>query len=618
MTSTKPLWILIVGVLATAAFSLVSLAERYRIESRNKATQLAVELDTIAPLAAAENMSLAEGIERLKQYGVGGAVVSQQTVGELIDDGLIQLRSAQSGEISISADKETAARIQRGLWVRFGKQGTSKPDPSLASEMFLLKDISPSLVRNMSIGLDPVQTKAAVEHKLQLIARGDNPPGADSDTVSETIKWFHEMGASIFLPEGEQVLGRRENLKALTEALEANQMLYASPEFAKIGGDLNVIVLVPERTVRLHSAQTAELDKLRLSEAVERYARAASERSLRILLIRPLDNSSDRPLTAFGEFIGEVRKRLERENLEIGAAHPFDESKVPRWAFPLIGISAAVVAIWAAAMFFSSSLVIGAIALMCIALGFGAWFPEARSYTALMAAMAFPIAAYGLLMGTKHRSLWLHYLVMTLVSLVGGLAVAGLLNALPYFIRAEQFEGVKLAHFGPIFLAGLFLAMRMVDWRGGLKNPITWLQAILSLFLLAALAFMFLRTGNENPAAVSGFELRLRSLLDAVLPVRPRTKEFMLGYPALIVGLGLLMQVRAGGKGEAFKGWAVLALMVGAIALTSVVNTMCHLHTPLDVGLIRIGVGFVLGGIIGGVAWACLRSVLPSSNPGIV
>lgn len=614
MTSIKPPWIVIAGVIATAAFSMTSLAERYRVESRNKATQLAVELDTIVPLAAAENLSLDEGIEKLKQYGVGGAIVSQQTVGELIDDGAIQLRSGQNGEFSITSDRETVARIQRGLWVRFGKPATPKPDPNLATEMFLLRDISPNLVRNMSIGLDPVQTKAAADHKLQLIARGDNPPGADSDTVRETIAWFHEMGASVFLPEGEQVLGRRDNLKALTEALEANQMLYSSPEFAKIGGDLNVIALVPERTVRLHSAQTAELDKLRLSEAVERYARAASERSLRILLIRPLDNSSDRPLTAFGEFIGEVRKRLERENLEIGAAHPFDEPNVPRWVFPLIGISAAVVAIWAAAMFFSSALVIGAIALLCVALGLGAWLPEVRSYTALMAAMAFPIAAYGVLMEVKHRSLWLHYLVMTLISLVGGLAVAGLLNALPYFIRAEQFEGVKLAHFGPIFLVGLFLAMRMIDWRGGLKNPITWLQAILSLFLLAALAFMFLRTGNENPAAVSGFELRLRSLLDTVLPVRPRTKEFMLGYPALIIGLGLLMQVRAGGRAEAFKGWAVLALMVGAIALTSVVNTMCHLHTPLDVGLIRIGVGFALGGIIGGIAWAVLRYCLPRTQ----
>lgn len=614
MNSIKPLWIVIVGVLATAAFSMISLAERYRIESRNKATLIAVELSTIAPLAAAENMSLADGIERLKRAGVGGGLVSQQSVGELIDDGMIQLRSGSNGEVSITSDKETVARVQRGLWVRFGKPETPKPDPVLATEMFLLRDIAPGLVRNMSIGLDPAFAKLAAEQKLQLIARGDNPAGADRDTIRETIAWFHELGASVFLPEGEQVLGRRDNLETLTEALKSNEMLYASPEFAKIGGDLNVTVLVPERTVRLHSAQTAELDKLRLPEAVERYAKAASERSIRILLIRPLANSNDRPLTALAEFIEALKRRLERENLEIGAAHPFEEPQVPRWVFPLIGISAAVVAIWAAALFFSSSLVLGFIALVSLCVGAGAWMPEIRSYTALMAAMAFPIAAYGVLMGTKHRSIWLHYVVMVLISVVGGLAVAGLLNALPYFIRAEQFEGVKLAHFGPIFLAGLFLAMQMIDWRGGLKNPITWMQALLSLFLLVALAFMFLRTGNDNPAAVSGFELRLRSLLDAVLPVRPRTKEFMLGYPALFIGLGLLMQVRSGRQGEAFKGWAVLALMVGAIALTSVVNTMCHLHTPLDVGLIRIGVGFVLGGIIGGIAWAVLRYCLPRTQ----
>lgn len=614
MNSIKPLWIVIVGILMTAAFSLISLSERYRIESRNKATTIAVELNTLAPLAAAEGIPLKEAIQRLKRAGVGGGILSQQTAGELIDDGSIELRSAARGVTTISGDQESTARIQRGIWIRFGRSGVPKPDPSAAPEMFLLEDLDSNLLRNVSVGMNPAMARLAVDHDLQLIARGDNPMGADADTVRETIVWFRELGASVFLPEGDQVLGRRDNLEALTSALEEHKMLYASPEFAKIGGDLNVIAKAPKTSVRLHSAQAAELDKLGAGEAIERYAKAASERSVRILLVRPIANSSPRPFTDFSNFVRNLRLRLELENLKIAPAHPFEEPNVPQWVFPLIGVSAAVVAAWASFMFLTSAPLLGVVALICFGLGFGAWLPEVRPYTALMAAMAFPIAAYGVLLATKHRSIPLHCLVMVLISLVGGLAVAGLLNALPYFIRAEQFAGVKLAHFGPIFLVGLLLAMHMLDWRGGLKTPITWLQAILAIFLLVALAFMFLRTGNENPAAVSGFELRLRSLLDAILPVRPRTKEFMLGYPALVVGLGLLMQSRAGKAGESTKGWAVLALMVGAVGLTSVVNTMCHLHTPLDVGLIRIGVGFVLGGIIGGVAWAVLRYCLPRTQ----
>ena len=344
------------------------------------------------------------------------------------------------------------------------------------------------------------------------------------------------------------------------------------------------------------------MDKMTLADAVERYVRAGRERGIRILLVRPLTLSSEKPLDSMVDLIRAIGARLVREGGAVGPAKPFEAPEPPRWIFPLIGVGAALIALYAASMFFEKRTILLVVALGSLALGVGAWLPAARGFTALMAAFAAPIAAFGILETTRHRNLLLHYTVLVLASLVGGLAVAGLLNDLPYFVRAEQFEGVKLAHFGPIFMIGLFMALRLIDWRGGLRSPITWLQAVLALMFLVALAFMFLRTGNDNPAAVSGFELKLRSLLDNVLPVRPRTKEFMFGFPALVLGLGLLMRIRSGGH-EGLKGWAVLALMVGSIGTTSIVNTMCHLHTPLEVGFIRIGVGVILGGIIGAAVW---------------
>ena len=38
--------------------------------------------------------------------------------------------------------------------------------------------------------------------------------------------------------------------------------------------------------------------------------------------------------------------------------------------------------------------------------------------------------------------------------------------------------------------------------------------------------------------------------------------------------------------------------VLGSIGATSVINTMCHLHTPLEVGLTRIAIGVVVGGIL--------------------
>ena len=92
--------------------------------------------------------------------------------------------------------------------------------------------------------------------------------------------------------------------------------------------------------------------------------------------------------------------------------------------------------------------------------------------------------------------------------------------------------------------------------------------------------------------------------MDTLLFVRPRTKEFLLGHPLLIVGIALWIRARAADAPPTWKGWAAVALAVGAIGQTSVVNTLCHLHTPIALSMARLGVGWVAGGILGFLLWA--------------
>lgn len=603
MTWNKSLPLIVFALVLTAAAALYSLRSRYHVEARNRAVEIAVEYDTVASLAASQNMPVEGALSLLKAGGVQSAVLSEQTVGELVDRGEIQLRNdSTKNEVTLIGDPTAIGRAMYGYWVRFEKTGTEPPSVSQPNSAFIVPGLDPQLLRTTELGLDPLKAARIRDAALRIIARGGNPTGADAKAVRETVKWFHALGADVYLPEGDQVLGRRDNRDVFIGALDETHMLYASPEFAKIGGDANVVGEAPEKVVRLHSAQTAEMDKMTLADAVERYVRAGRERGIRILLVRPLTLSSEKPLDSMVDLIRAIGARLAREGGAVGLAKPFEAPGPDRWIFPVIGVGAALIALYAASMFFENRGVLLVVALASLAIGVGAWLPSVRGFTALMAAFSAPIAAFGILETTRHRTLILHYIVLVLASLVGGLAVAGLLNDLPYFVRAEQFEGVKLAHFGPIFMIGLFMSLRLIDWKGGLRSPITWIQAVLALLFLVALAFMFLRTGNDNPAAVSGFELKLRSLLDNILPVRPRTKEFVFGFPALVLGLGMLMQIRAGGH-DGLRGWAVVSLMVGSIGTTSIVNTMCHLHTPLEVGFIRIAVGVILGGIIGAAVW---------------
>lgn len=605
----------VIGILAAAAVSLYSLSFRFRIEARNRACELIVEMDAAEALAKVEGLTLDQGLARLKESGVSAVALTTQTVGELIDEGSLDIRPGEGDEVVLMGNPETIRRVAWGYGIRFGGKSPEVPAQVTSVQAFVASGLSAANLRDLDVGLDPKWSAAARTAEMRIYGRVVNPVGASSGTVREMLRGLKELGAEVFLPQGDQVLGRRGGLEPFVEELTALNMLYASPEFARIGGDANVVAKIPERTIRLHSAQAAELDKMPLGDAVERYVRAGRERNIRALLLRPISMAEEKPLTALAQFAGSVRDRLYVERAGVGTAKVFSEPDVERWTFPAIGVAVALVAIFAGTLFFTSTWIVWVGMLGCLALGAGAWLPELRSWTALMAAVSFPIAAFAYLERSAKPNPLLFLGAITLIATAGGLCVAALLNGLPFMVRADQFNGVKLAHFGPIILIGFFFATRLLDWRPALKSPMTWLQAFLGMFILVAMALMFARTGNDNPAAVSGLELQLRSLLDNILPVRPRTKEFMFGYPILVIGLMLLRHVRINPlTAEPLKGWAVLALMIGAIAPTSVVNTLCHLHTPLDVGLARILVGLVLGGIIGAGAWLVLRRWVPRSE----
>ena len=84
----------------------------------------------------------------------------------------------------------------------------------------------------------------------------------------------------------------------------------------------------------------------------------------------------------------------------------------------------------------------------------------------------------------------------------------------------------------------------------------------------------------------------LREVLESWLYVRPRTKEILIGYPFL--WLAFLFVDKSISRSVL---WFFNA--IGSIALISVVNSFCHLHTPLNITLYRTFIGLVLGLFIG-------------------
>jgi hypothetical protein len=207
-----------------------------------------------------------------------------------------------------------------------------------------------------------------------------------------------------------------------------------------------------------------------------------------------------------------------------------------------------------------------------------------------------------------------------LLSLAGGLLLHGLLTQPPFFCGLEFFRGVKIMYALPLIVAGFLVlvcqdsdvasagASRyffcplhpgrlgkpcLVFVRRLLLRPVV-LRDLLILGLLLALAYVYLlRTGHVM--AVSPLESWERDILERLLGVRPRLKEFLLGYPPALLGLYFLQRQAKG----ALRLLAFIFLAAGVLVPISVLNTFAHVQAPVWLSICRSVHGFWLGALCG-------------------
>ncbi|EFM09045.1 conserved hypothetical protein [Paenibacillus curdlanolyticus YK9] len=184
------------------------------------------------------------------------------------------------------------------------------------------------------------------------------------------------------------------------------------------------------------------------------------------------------------------------------------------------------------------------------------------------------------------------FIVTSLISLLGVPFVFGLLNNIKYSLVLQQFRGVSLLHIAPIGLVALYVFLYtgtsvLANLRRLLSIQITvfWI-AVVGILGIVGLYYLS-RTGNAGHA--SSLEMLMRNTLETTFGVRPRSKEFLLAHPLLLLGLFLALRYRA--------AWVLI--IVGSIGQLSMVDTFAHIHTPMHISLIRDLLGLGLGAIIG-------------------
>lgn len=588
------------------AASIFSLSIRYRIEASNKAVGTLMEGNAVAELASASGMDFGSLLTLLKSSGLVGVALAEESVADLIDRNEITVESAPIG-FNLRGKPETLARVARAIARRGGLASPAKLTPS---GLNFQGDVR--VLRATYIGINRTDAVEAQVRGLVIVARHNNVVGAGPAYIHDVLEESKSLGATAYLPAGEQVLGQRESIEDTYSSLEALELNYLTPEFVKIAGDAKLAASIPKLTIRLHSMQQAEVDKSSPGAVIDRYKLAFRERNIRWLLVRPVTLGGPSPVRSTCKFLADLQNKIQHAGGAVKKPRPYPEYQVPAYILAIIGLSSIPWLFYLLSLIFDKKHVVLS-GLISVGIGMASLTDSTRSLAALgigVLGATFALTTY-LHSEKKARNVFVWLLVISGISLASGLAIAGLLNNLEYMIQIKQPLGIKAILLGPVVLAGYLLLKEVSNWNTVKEATMKWGPALTGLLILGAVAFLVIRSGNDSPAAVSESELKGRALLDQIFYTRPRTKEFLIGHPAMILGILLF---RESLKKSHLKSWAVILITLGMIGQGDIVDTLCHTHTPLDIGLARVGLGLVVGGIIGGLLWLPMRAWIAKSE----
>ena len=616
------LWVLVAVGLAASVFVAV---QRAAVESRNRAVELVVDYDEVAQIAASTAVTPSDVLRKFKDVGVTSVAVTEQTIQDLLDD-----RSfLPIGKDTYSVDSHIAQRViphlRRALPHVSGRMQVFHrkliSDPGLR-----MTGVPPAYLKLIPVGLPEEAMNSAREAGLEVVARLTNYPGATPEAVQAILADVKSKGIGKIIFSGDQVLGFKGTTAETAEALEHNGLYFGMVELANQKGESAISKRAPGSVIVVHSISSNEMPALTVSTVIERFRKSVRERGVRMCYVRTYDMASEDALESNLSYVAGIAGGLRGAGYTLKSSHPLDDFEVPLLARALAGIGAAagvVLLILSVVNLSGVATVIWSLLALAVCAGLASHGDEGRKAVALLAAVVFPtLAAISAVRGAPQEPThaprpllraWGRLLIAVTLTAVGGVLIVGLLSERSFMLRIDQFAGVKLAHLLPVLLLVLVFAGG-VAWRSdkwsaqrrkftqSLKqlagSPVLTWQAVGVAAVLSVLVVMVMRSGNAG-LEVSALELKLRALLDKALYVRPRTKEFLIGYPALLVGIAFALRGR--------RRWAAPLVVIGSIGLISELNSFCHIHTPLVVTAWRVAVGAIAGSVVGIVAYLFVR-----------
>lgn len=493
------------------------------------------------------------------------------------------------------------------------------------------------------LGLPIRDMQKLADMGFELIVRPQNYINVREEQIDSIFKRIDKAGVKVhaLMPCGKETVGYPDKVEYLGKKLREHNMTlvmlehYTQLRFAQIDGLIPLAEFNDYKAARSYVIDGVEQKKISVATALHRWALTDEERNIRVNYIRPflLPVEGKDIMQINLQYVRDIKANVEARGYTIGQAGVFhdlgsDAAFAPYFPaktmwLPLVLAIVAGVVLYGSLLFNWSSktelalwAVLAAVGCGLLMLGRGLL---TRQLLALAAASVFPVLSMSVIMNIWDKNttssnglvkiiwqaMWQLALAIAL-SLVGAAFLSAILTDSRFLLEIDIYRGVKLTFILPVVLTAVLYLKRydMLQVVGkGAKSLLKKLNSLLDtgltfkhvavLFVFLFIAFYFVgRSGHTGGVPVPAIELKMRAFLEQVMYARPREKEFMIGHPAFFLTVLAVYKC-------APRWWQFVLVCGAVIGQGSLVQTFCHMRTPVVMSFVRALDGYAVGIIFG-------------------
>lgn len=609
-------------------------------------------------------------LERLSKMGaIKTATGSELRQAKILgnDAGIFaSVKDVEENAVYIAAGNDASSfkEVWEDLRTRFGanraKMISNNPPiiEALGSTHLVAEDDfkTPRGILQLPLGLSSSELRKVKDYGFNVIIRPQNFENVTEEKIDNIFKRIAKSGVEVnaYMPAGREVVGYPDKIDYMAKKLDGRKLImlehYTQLQFAKIDGLVPLAEAINYKAARSYVIDSLEQKKITVGEGLRRWALTDEERNVRVNYIRPyMMSQNGQDIFAMNlQYVRDIVKNVKARGFEIGEAGLFEaeQSTVAngytgpyfpnKIAFVIIGLAiiAGAVVYLAQLVELSNSkqlliwAVVSAIAAVVMLTGRGLVMRQALAFGA---AVFFPVLSMNVILDIWDQckessasavkvifsATW-QLALAVVMSLVGGMYLAAILADSRFLLEIDIYRGVKLTFIMPLVLMTVLYVKRydMLGVAGcGLKaaigkinellsKPITFKHVALFGVLGIILLYFVARSGHSAGVPVAAIEVKMRLFLEQLMYARPRQKEFMIGHPAFFLAVYAAYHQA--------PRLIQYALTCGAvIGQASLVQTFCHMRTPVFMSTVRALDGYAMGAVIGIVLVAVLALAMP-------